>query len=50
MKCYELTATPIPCVPVPLVGEEVKESRVKLSLERRWAWGEGSFNFVFISH
>jgi len=33
--CDELTVTPIPHPPVPLRGEEVEKSGVKLSLGRR---------------
>lgn len=35
-KCYEVTTTPIPHLPVLLPGEEVEEPGVKSRLGREW--------------
>jgi len=38
--CDDLTTTPIPCTTVPLGGQEVEKSGVKLSPGRREGWGK----------
>lgn len=55
MKCYGLTATPIPCSPVQLrevggKGRGVGNERVKLSQAREGVCGSDDFGFALAYH